>query len=83
MVLYYPKSLDITETLLAELNRGHESEIPKPGDRAKPDGKSAAPDATAKPDKPAATEATAKPDKPAATEAQPAAGDEKGAKGGK
>ena len=36
-VIYYPKSQELTETILADLNRGHESEIPKEADAAKPD----------------------------------------------
>jgi Skp family chaperone for outer membrane proteins len=33
-VIYYPKAQDITDTLLAELNRGHEDKLPKPDEAA-------------------------------------------------
>jgi Skp family chaperone for outer membrane proteins len=36
-VVYYPKSQELTETILAELNRGHENEIPKETSLAKPE----------------------------------------------
>lgn len=40
-IVYYPKNKEMTEALLAELNKGHESEIPKDsGDAKKPEGKS-------------------------------------------
>ncbi len=34
VVIYYPKSQDITETILTQLNRGHEDELKKSSDTA-------------------------------------------------
>lgn len=63
-VVYYPKTKEITDKLLEEVNRGHEAEIPKDLPEEKKDGAAAAPAPAAK--DASAGEAAPSPAKPAA-----------------
>jgi len=45
VIVYYPEERDITDKVMAELNRGHEDDVPKPRDAAAAGAKDAAPTA--------------------------------------